>query len=203
MKKYLLSVFVCLCAVCCLITFAGCSSKQLQVENLQTQYEFNCGDDVNMLDYLSKTVSVSKNSKNAPTSSLRLSDLDIEFKSWDNIIDNKSYRVDTSKMGSFNVELVAKDKDGEKGSSSFKLNLNPIKIEKGLCTWTEPVLGPKVEGFCSYQNTSSTPLAVDSISFEFIGLDGVTLSSEILMLGEISSNYLDPGPIGFAVHHMF
>lgn len=184
-------VVVCACLAC-----TGCDRDAPELSGIDKKVEIVCGTDFNLKAYLKDHVKI-KDKTDDGTKDYELTDLKYSIKCDDRVYDDKTGAVDTGEAGTFDVKLTVKDEAGNSSDLDFKLEINPLKIEKGYYIYEG--LGDKdtVLGFASFENLSKKTLKIEDIKVEYLDKNGTTLATGDMDTVEHTPEYIGKGETGY------
>lgn len=189
-------VFLLLTITILVFTFAGCDTEKPKVSGVEKTVEVQCGTKLNLKDYLKEKIKISDRTDKG-VKNYKLDQLEYSIDCDKTIYNSKTGDVNTDQFGKFRVSLTVSDKAGNDTTVSFKLILNPIKVEKDFYIYEDsPSDDYELMGYCSFENTSKQPVAIEGIKFDYTDKDGVSVCGSDMV--EYSPKYLAGGEIGFA-----
>ena len=129
--------------------------------------KIDCGTLFNIKDYLNERITITNTDKSVE---YKLSDFDYTVDCPETVYNAASGKLDTSKSGEYDVELTINSGCFENKKINFKINLNPLVIDKGYYVYKSDTSSSGFEylGYCEYKNTSVENLSVTSVEFQFL-----------------------------------
>ena len=158
--------------------------------------KIDCGTLFNIKDYLNERITITNTDKSVE---YKLSDFDYTVDCSETVYNAASGKLDTSKSGEYDVGLTINSGCFENKKINFKINLNPLVIDKGYYVYKSDTSSSGFEylGYCEYKNTSVETLSVSSVEFQFFDKDGVMIANSDSP--EYSRDYLASGESGYSL----
>ena len=158
--------------------------------------KIDCGTLFNIKDYLNERITIANTDKSVE---YKLSDFDYTVDCSETVYNAASGKLDTSKSGEYDVELTINSGCFENKKINFKIDLNPLVIDKGYYVYKSDTSSSGFEylGYCEYKNTSVETLSVSSVEFQFFDKDGVMIANSDSP--EYSRDYLASGESGYSL----
>lgn len=158
--------------------------------------KINCGTSFNIKDYLNERITITNADKSVE---YKLNDFDYTIDCSETVYNAASGKLDTSKSGEYDVALTINAGCFENNKINFKINLNPLVIDKGYYVYKSDISSSGYDylGYCEYKNTSVENLSVTSVEFQFFDKDGVMIASSDS--AEYSRDYLAGGESGYSL----
>lgn len=158
--------------------------------------KINCGTSFNIKDYLNERITITNADKSIE---YKLNDFDYTIDCSETVYNAASGTLDTSKSGEYDVALTINAGCFENNKINFKINFNPLVIDKGYYVYKSDISSSGYDylGYCEYKNTSVENLSVTSVEFQFFDKDGVLIASSDS--AEYSRDYLAGGESGYSL----
>ncbi|HIZ10961.1 MAG TPA: hypothetical protein IAA41_02555, partial [Candidatus Eubacterium faecavium] len=158
--------------------------------------KINCGTSFNIKDYLNERITITNADKSIE---YKLNDFDYTIDCSETVYNAASGTLDTSKSGEYDVALTINAGCFENNKINFKINFNPLVIDKGYYVYKSDISSSGYDylGYCEYKNTSVENLSVTSVEFQFFDKDGVMIASSDS--AEYSRDYLAGGESGYSL----
>lgn len=172
--------FVICAALCIILTLclAGCGEKA-SFSGIKETETFICGEKLNLEEYVRDNLVVKTEKSEKP---LKNDNLTFEVTCDEENYDAETGNLDTGIFGTFDVSVDVKSEKKKLGTFAFKVNLEPLEINKGFYVYDDSLSdGFSFLGFCEYINRSSVDIVIKSIEFEYVDKDGITIATEDMM----------------------
>lgn len=178
------------------LVFAGCDTEKPKVTGVDKTIKIQCGDSFNLEKYLKEKVKISDKTDDG-VKNYTLDKLEHSIECDKKIFNSKTGEVNTGEFGEYRVQLTVSDKSGNDTTVTFKLVLNPIRVEKGFYVYEDNISKDEYAllGYCSFENTSKKPVAINGIEMNYNDKDGVSVCNT--GMPDYAPQYLAAGQIGF------